>query len=343
MCPGGGSRYGCMIACGVARVSDTVITTKQNTSGGIHVAGGGTLYAENLTVTTEGESAAAIRSDRGGGTMTVSGGSYTSKGVGSPAVYVTADITISDAQLTAEGSEALCLEGRNAVRLYDCTLAGDMRDLDVNSGNTWNVIVYQSMSGDSQIGKGRFEMTGGTIEAKNGGVFYTTNTQSEFVLEGVDILAAEDCEYLLRCTGNDNARGWGRTGENGAQCTFTATGQQMRGDVIWDSISELDMYLCAGSRLKGALVQDESCAGEGGSGTCDLYIDADSAWVVTGDSRVSALHCAGVMMDEEGRAVRVVLADGTVAVEGESEHTTTADSFDADGDSGAIAQQDAQA
>ena len=111
---------------GVVYISDSTITTEQGTSGGIHVAGGGTLYASNLTVTTQGGSSAAIRSDRGSGTMVVDGGSYTANGSGSPAVYVTADITIHNAELTATGSEALCLEGLNAVRLYDCTLSGDM-------------------------------------------------------------------------------------------------------------------------------------------------------------------------------------------------------------------------
>ena len=142
---------------GVAMVSDTTISTTQDTSGGIHVAGGGTLYARDLTVTTKGESSAAIRSDRGSGTMVVDGGTYVAQGVGSPAVYVTADITIHEASLAATGSEALCLEGLNSVRLYDCDLTGNMADLDQND-NTWTVILYQSMSGDSEVGEGRFEM-----------------------------------------------------------------------------------------------------------------------------------------------------------------------------------------
>ena len=326
---------------GVARVRDTAIATKQNTSGGIHVAGGGTLYASNLTVTTEGESSAAIRSDRGSGTMIVDGGTYESHGVGSPAVYVTADITIHDAQLTATGSEALCMEGLNTVRLYDCALSGAMQDLDVNSGNTWNVIVYQSMSGDAAVGKGRFEMVGGTLEAANGGLFYTTNTESEFVLQGVTIEAAEDSEYFLRCTGNDNQRGWGAAGSNGAQCTFTALAQQMPGDVIWDSVSTLDLYIAEGSQLVGAVVQDESCAGDGGDGACTLTIDADSAWIVTGDSRVSALHCAGLIEDEDGCAVTIVDAAGNVLAAGESAYTITVDSFDADCDMSGASMPDA--
>ena len=147
---------------GVAMVNDTTISTTQDTSGGIHVAGGGTLYARDLTVTTKGESSAAIRSDRGSGTMVVDGGTYVAQSVGSPAVYVTADITIHEASLAATGSEALCLEGLNSVRLYDCDLTGNMADLDQND-NTWTVILYQSMSGDSEVGEGRFEMEGGDV------------------------------------------------------------------------------------------------------------------------------------------------------------------------------------
>ena len=312
---------------GIAYVADSTIETTQDTSGGIHVAGGGTLYASNLTVTTQGESSAAIRSDRGGGLLVADGGSYTSNGVGSPAVYVTADITIHNAQLTANGSEALCLEGLNAVRLYDCTLSGNMADLDQND-NTWNVILYQSMSGDSQVGKGSFEMTGGTLIANNGGIFYTTNTESEFVLSNVTIQAAADSEYFLRCTGNSNQRGWGTAGANGADCVFTGIAQRMQGNVIWDSISTLDLYLTAQSTLTGAVAQDESCAGEGGNGYCVVHVSEGSTWTVTADSTVTALYCAGNLVDAQGNGVRVVSIEGEVLREGTSDVTVTADYYE---------------
>ena len=310
---------------GVAMVSDTTISTTQDTSGGIHVAGGGTLYARDLTVTTKGESSAAIRSDRGSGTMVVDGGTYVAQGVGSPAVYVTADVTIHEASLAATGSEALCLEGLNSVRLYDCDLTGNMADLDQND-NTWTVILYQSMSGDSEVGEGRFEMEGGSLVSGNGGIFYTTNTESEFVLSNVEI-SADNSEYFLRCTGNANQRGWGQSGANGAECAFTAINQKMDGDVIWDSISNLDLYVTQGSVLTGAVVDDESCAGNGGSGTANVTIDADSKWVVTGDSTLTNLACEGEIVDAAGNAVSVVGTDGAVYVQGDSEYTVTVGNY----------------
>ena len=311
---------------GVVYVSGTTIKTSENTSGGIHVAGGGTLYAKDLTVETDGESAAAIRSDRGSGTMVVDGGTYTSNGVGSPAVYVTADISINNAALTATGSEALCLEGLNTVRLYDSSLTGSMADLEQND-NTWTVILYQSMSGDSQVGEGRLEMVGGTLTSNNGGIFYTTNTESEFILSGVEIAAADGSEYFLRCTGNANQRGWGTEGANGASSKFTGIAQSMNGDVIGDSISTLDLYLTSGSALTGAVVDDETNAGSGGNGYCNVYISNDSTWTVNGDSTVSSLSSEGKIVDADGRAVSIVGADGTVYVQGDSQYTVTVSSY----------------
>lgn len=322
---------------GTAYVSDTTITTKQDTSGGIHVAGGGTLYAWNVNAETSGESSAAIRSDRGGGTIVADGGTYTSNGVGSPAIYSTADIAVNDAQLTANGSEAVCIEGLNSIHLFNSDLTGNMAD-DEQNDCTWNVILYQSMSGDSEVGNSTFEMEGGSLTAKNGGMFYTTNTESTFLLSGVDITYADDSEFFLRCTGNENRRGWGSVGSNGADCLFTAKEQEMQGDVIWDSVSDLDFYMTDGSTLTGAVVDDESCAGEGGDGVCNFYISDGSTWVVTGDSTLTDLQCAGTITDENGNTVSVVGTDGTVYVDGDSEWTVTVESYEDTADlSGAAA------
>ena len=311
---------------GTVYASNDTITTKQDTSGGIHAAGGGTLYAWDMTVETNGESSAAIRSDRGGGKMVVNGGTYTSNGVGSPAIYSTADIAVNNAALAANGSEAICIEGLNSIHLYDSDLTGNMSDNEQNDC-TWNVILYQSMSGDSEVGNSTFEMNGGSLTAKNGGMFYTTNTESTITLSDVNITYADDSEFFLKCTGNSNQRGWGESGANGADCLFTATKQEMQGDVVWDSISQLDFYMTDGSTLTGAVTDDESNAGNGGDGYCNLYIGEGCIWTVTGDSTLTGLSNSGTIVDEKGNAVTVKGTDGTVYVEGESDYTITVNSY----------------
>ena len=311
---------------GVANVSNCTIRTKQDTSGGIHVAGGGTLNATNLDVETEGESSAAIRSDRGSGTMVVDGGSYVSNGKGSPAIYSTADITVSNADLTANGSEAICIEGLNSIRLSDCNLTGNMPENEQNDC-VWNVILYQSMSGDSEEGNSTFEMTGGSLQAKNGGMFYTTNTESTFSISDVDITYADDNAFFLKCTGNSNARGWGQSGQNGADCHFTAKNQEMEGDIIWDSISQLDFYILDGSSLTGAVLDDETNAGSGGDGYANVYLSADSTWVVTNDSTITSLQNEGKIVDTDGKTVSIKGTDGTVYVDGTSQYVITVESY----------------
>ena len=203
--------------------------------------------------------------------MVVDGGTYTSNGNGSPAIYSTADITVSNATLTATGSEAICIEGKNSIKLTNCYLSGNMSD-DEQNDHTWNVILYQSMSGDSEVGNSTFSMDGGSLTAKNGGMFYSTNTESTFVLKSVDITYADDSEYFLRVSGNNNKRGWGSSGSNGADTSFTAISQEMQGKVIWDSISVLDMYMTDGSTLTGSVEKDDSYAGGGTGGKCSFYI-----------------------------------------------------------------------
>lgn len=313
---------------GNVTVSDSTITTTQDTSGGIHVAGGGTLTAKNLTVTTNGESSAAIRSDRGSGTMTVDGGSYTSNGTGSPAVYCTADISISNASLTANGSEAVCIEGLNSLKLTDCDLTGNIPENEQNDCN-WTVILYQSMSGDSEVGNSNFSMTGGSLTSENGGMFYTTNTESTFYLSGVDLNYSDSNDFLLKCTGNSNARGWGSSGVNGADCEFTADSQTMAGKIIWDSISQLDVSLKNKSTWTGSFVQDESNAGNGGDGYADLTVDSSSTWIVDGDSTLSSLTCKGTITDADGNTVTVKSTDGTTYAEGTSSYTITVNSYEA--------------
>lgn len=319
---------------GTVYVADTDITTQQDTSGGIHAAGGGKLYAWDLNVETNGESSAAIRSDRGGGTMVVDGGTYTSNGVGSPAVYCTADIAVNNAELTANGSEAVCIEGLNSLRLYNSNLTGNMSDDDQND-TTWTVILYQSMSGDSEVGNSTFQMDGGTITSKNGGLFYTTNTECTITLKDVDITYNDDNEFFLQCTGNNNQRGWGQSGANGSDCNFTADSQDMKGNVIWDSISDLDFYMTNGSTLEGAFVNDESNAGNGGDGYCNVVIDKDSTWTVTGDSTITSLSNAGTITDADGKTVSIVGTDGTTYVEGDSDYTITVGSYQDSADTSA--------
>lgn len=293
-------------------ISDSTITTTADNSGGIQTTGDGTTNASNLTVDTSVNSSAAIRSDRGGGTVNVDGGSYTSNGYNSPAVYSTAAITIKDAALTANNSEALVIEGQNSIDLEDCTVSGNMSDTKGTSSdeNVHNVMIYQSMSGDADVGTSSFSMTGGNLTSNNGDMFYITNTDCTLSLSGVDIVNKDSDAYLMNITGNSASHGWGTAGANGAQVTFTADDQTLEGDIRVDSISTLNMTLSGNSTFTGTINIDEN--EEGGEAVSDnavVTIEEGSTWTLTGDCTITSLTNNGTI---NFNGYTITLADGTV-------------------------------
>ena len=304
---------------GVAYVSGLTFHSTEGSSGGIHVAGGGTLYAWDCDIETEASmSSAAIRSDRGGGTMVIDGGSYVTNG-GTGAVYVTADISVHDAYLYAGGSEGVAIEGKNTIRLFDCDLTCTMIPSSINDNAVWNVIVYQSMSGDADVGTSHYEMVGGTLTCNAGPIIYNTNTSSYITLNDVDIVRGDDTTYMLQVTGNSSSRTWGSAGRNGANCIFTAVDQALPGDVVYDTISNLDLYLLDGSSLEGAVVLDDTLnGGSSGDGIANVYVDESSVWNVTGDSYINGtLYLAGAVENAS-----IVDLSGNVLA-GEGEYTVT--------------------
>ena len=114
--------------------------------------GGGIMNATNLTINTAGTSSAAIRSDRGGGTVTVNKGTYTTTGKGSPATYSTADITVKNATLISKASEGAIIEGKNSISLDNVKLTDTNNTLNGQSTTYKNIFIYQSMSGDADTG-----------------------------------------------------------------------------------------------------------------------------------------------------------------------------------------------
>ena len=266
----------------VVNVSGTKIRTAERNSGGIQTTGGGKMNAEDLDVQTEGNSSAAIRSDRGGGTVNVKGGTYVTNGTGSPAIYSTADISVSDAVLTANNSEGIVVEGKNSVKLTDCTLSGKMQGTyNDDSENIQCIMIYQSMSGDADVGEAYFEANGGEITSLAGDMFYVTNTSCEIKLSGVKFNMADG--VLLRAVGNSSSRGWGKSGENGGDVKMTLTDQTVEGDIVVDEISSLDLDM-SGSILTGAINADNS------GGNISVSLDENSTWNLTSDSYVSSFE-----------------------------------------------------
>lgn len=293
-------------------IKDTVINTTGDNGGGIMTTGGGITKADNLTVTTSGRSSAAIRTDRGGGTVTVDAGSYTTSGLGSPTVYSTADITVSDAELVSNLSEGVCIEGKNSVTISNSDLTANNTQMNGNATFLDSIMIYQSMSGDADSGTSSFTMNGGTLTSKSGHVFHVTNTNAVINLSDVNIVN-EDSNGVLLSVCDD---GW-----NGADniATVNASGQVLSGTVLVGDNSNLTLNLTDSSSFTGSFsgeitnAKGETVSSE--TGTVNVSLDDTSKWVLTADTYITEFSGSAANVISNGYTLYV---NGT-ALEGTSD------------------------
>ncbi len=284
-------------------ISDSKITTTGDNAGGIMTTGGGKTVASNLTINTSGTSSAAIRTDRGGGTVTVDKGTYTTKGQGSPTVYSTADVTVNNADLIAEASEGIVIEGANSVTLNTCNLTDNNTKLNGQSTTYKNIFLYQSMSGDASNGTAKFTAKDSNILTNKGDSFYITNTTATINLTNNKITNNDSAGNFLRAQKDS----WGKSGANGGNVTLVMNNQNAIGNIVVDSISTLDMTMEEGSYYEGTI------NGENEAESISLKLDSSSKIKLTGDSYISSLEdedtsysnidCNGFILYVNGTAV----------------------------------------
>jgi len=229
---------------------------------GVMATAGAMLTLTNVNIATTSVRAAPVATDRGGGTIIVSGGKMRSAGRGSPGIYSTGKITACNAEFISTGAEAAVIEGRNSISPVNCTLTGAAR---------CGVMVYQSFSGDAEGREGTYTMTGGSLTATAGPLFFVTNTKGIITLKGVKASATSG---ILVKAGVDR---WGRTGSNGGRAVFTADEQTLAGDLVADADCSLQATLQNNTTLTGA-IKDAA-----------LTLDATSKWNVTADSTLTSL------------------------------------------------------
>ena len=260
-------------------ISDSKITTSKDNSGGIMTTGGGVMNATNLTVTTAGTSSAAIRSDRGGGTVVVDKGTYKTTGKGSPAIYSTADITVKNATLTATASEGAIIEGKNSITLDHVKLTDTNNELHGQSTTYKNIFLYQSMSGDAATGEAVFTANHSSIVTYNGDTIYVTNTTATINLKDNEIINLDSTGNLLRIQKDS----WGNSGSNGGIVTLNMINQRASGNIVVDSISKLTMKLSKNSFFSGIITNE---------GEVHLILDESSQMTLSGDCYVQSFENA---------------------------------------------------
>ena len=248
-------------------LSGVAIKTTADSSRGVDAILSGNINCTDVDITTQGQHCAALATDRGSGAIIAVGGTMTTAGEGSPGIYSTGNITVSDSIITATGSEAAVIEGKNSISLTDVILSGAKK---------CGAMLYQSFSGDAEVGTSIFKMDGGSLTAAVGPLFYITNTNSIIELKDANLTTSGT---LLTAS----ADRWGNIGSNGGVVTLKAENETLNGNITCDNISSVTVILQNSTGLKGCINAENTAS------SMSLTLDSTSTWNVTGNSYLTGL------------------------------------------------------
>ena len=279
-----------------ANIQNVEITTYSDKSRGLDATYNGIINAKNVIINTNGQSCAALATDRGEGEVHVTNsvlntGVSKESGRGSPIIYSTGNITVADSTGTAYVSQIACIEGKNSIELSNCDLsaaAGGNRQDNGEYVDLGGVFIYQSMSGDADVGTSTFTAKNSVLSIEEDSdyykvapMFHITNTKAIINLEKTELNYGSGT--LLDVSGQNQ---WGTEGSNGGELTFNAKDENLDGNIIVDSISSLNMTLSSTSYIGAINPSDDF-------GQTDVVIESGSDWTLDGDSHISSLENNG--------------------------------------------------
>ena len=245
------------------------IHTKNNSSRGLDSTYGGTIQASNIDITTEGAHCAALATDRGEGNVLVKDAKIATSGDGSPCIYSTGNIQLTNGQGEATGSEIAVVEGKNSITLQQSNLTGYKKH---------GIMLYQSFSGDAGVGQATFSAKDSKLTNNSDGpMFYITNTTATATLENTQLL--QNGDTLVNVTSGQ----WGKTDKNGGNFTLNATNQTLKGKILANNISQVALNLKEHATWTGSLNEDYA------ADQANINLSSTATWNVTANSYVTTI------------------------------------------------------
>ncbi|MCR4733808.1 MAG: hypothetical protein K5829_02235 [Treponema sp.] len=215
--------------------NSTITTSGSAGSRGLHCTYDGSISADTVSITTQGASCASLATDRGGGTINASNMTLKTNSAGSPLIYSTGEINVSDSTGSANNAQMIVIEGASSATLDGCdfTCTGKGNRTGTSESNTSShtvdaggIMIYQSMSGDSSDGTDYFTASDSTLEVTTSGIpmIYVTNITAEIELSNNTFTQASSSDYFIIAEETDQ---WGSVGSNGGKVTLTVTSQDL--------------------------------------------------------------------------------------------------------------------
>jgi hypothetical protein len=252
---------------GTIVMSNDTINCTGGYAHGIMCSGGGTITVTNCYAKTTLNNGSVIATDKGSGTITISGGYYEADGQDAAGIYSTGKITASDASFKSGTNTGCIIEGSNSIVLTNCTV----------TAKTKGIKLFQSGSGDADGVLGVFTMTNGTLTTSAGPLIYGTNANGTATLTNVSTTNSSDTLIWV-----DSAS------KGGGKVHLIAKNQVLKGTANSDAYSSFSIKLQDTSSWTGSANTLKK------SKSVSITLDSTSTWTLTANSYVDTMVDAAI-------------------------------------------------
>lgn len=248
----------------VINIDNIVIKTKGHSAHGLSAASRGTVQAHDIAINTEGNNSSAIAVCKEKGIIEVSNSSGICEGENSPCIYSKGNIVVNDSNFKAEKSEAAVVAGKSIV-LNNTSLSGKEKN---------GVMLFQKGDKNKETGKCVFTSNLGSITAGKGSMFYVTNAEAIVSLFNTKLILSMNNILVNACKSE-----WGLEGNNGGSLTLIGNHQTLKGDILCDELSTVELNLKDYTYYTGIIDADKK-------GAVSINLDSTSVWTLTGTSYI---------------------------------------------------------
>ena len=271
-----------------AIANEITITTTGDSSCGITSTYGGILNAKIVTVNTNGANSHAISvNEKGEKILCEDRCILNTKGEGSHLIYLKGEqngsFEAKNSIGTAENAKIAVIDGTNTFSLNENSnfkCSGSPNDKE---NEQCAIMLYQSgnknnLSNNFNCEDSTIEILGTSKYYSTSPIFFITNTQTSINLERCKIKYGSNKFMIIKASDK-----WGEKDSNGGSVILTLTNQNIEGDLITDSVSSLSITL-KNSNIKGKINPSNTAK------FISIILDKTSSITITGDSFCNSIN-----------------------------------------------------
>lgn len=282
---------------GTAKLDNINISTNKEYSSGLVSSDYGSITALDLDITTKGDNSTSLKSITSNSEINIEDSYLYTEGLYSPLIYSSGKINLTNTDGTALNSNIATIEGSNSITITDSKLTTEHI---TNNDNPAGIYIYneQSKSISADYTNATFTSTSSRLTIKETynyesiPMFYVTNIKATINITDTELDYSNN--ILLKVVGNDT---YGDIGNNGGEVTFTATDQELKGNIEIDDISKVRFNL-NNSHYEGQINGNDS------SKAVDITFDKTSTWTLTGDSYINTLTIQNGKISRLSRSIK---------------------------------------